>query len=79
MLHYTQLEWLARDKHSSLFGPFISYEENEVLHYSRNLIHNTLFSSYNMNGFNELECYKKIGWKGLPGTNTLTFQVHWKV
>jgi hypothetical protein len=25
------MEWLARDKHCSLLGPFVSYEENEVL------------------------------------------------
>jgi len=31
MLYYTRPEKLAREKHSSLFGPFISYEENKVL------------------------------------------------
>jgi hypothetical protein len=31
MSHYTKLERLARDKDSSLLGPFVSYEENEVL------------------------------------------------
>jgi hypothetical protein len=31
VLHFTGLERLARDKHSSLLDPFISYEENEVL------------------------------------------------
>jgi hypothetical protein len=29
--HYTRLERLARDKHSSFFEPFVSYKENEVL------------------------------------------------
>jgi hypothetical protein len=29
MLHYTWLERLARDKHSSLMSPFVSYEDNE--------------------------------------------------
>ncbi len=24
-------EWLVSDKHSSLLGPFLTYEENEVL------------------------------------------------
>ncbi len=28
VLHYTSLERLARDKHSNLLNPFISYEEN---------------------------------------------------
>ncbi len=31
MLHYAGLESLARDKYSSLLGPFVSYEENDVL------------------------------------------------
>ncbi len=31
VLHYTRLESLARDKSSSPLGPFVSYEENEVL------------------------------------------------
>jgi hypothetical protein len=31
VLHYTKLEILARDKHSSLLEPFISYAKNEVL------------------------------------------------
>ncbi len=29
-LHYTRLERFARDKHSSILGLIISYEENEV-------------------------------------------------
>ncbi len=28
---YTRLEKFARDKHSSLVGPFVSYKENKVL------------------------------------------------
>jgi hypothetical protein len=31
VLHFTRAERLAKDKCSSLFGPFVSYEENEVL------------------------------------------------
>jgi hypothetical protein len=31
VLHYTWLEILAKDKHSSLLAPFVSYDENEVL------------------------------------------------
>jgi hypothetical protein len=30
-LHYTRLERLARDQHSILLDPFVSYKENEVL------------------------------------------------
>ncbi len=29
--NYTRVEKLASDKHSSLLGQFVSYEENEVL------------------------------------------------
>jgi hypothetical protein len=31
VVHYTRLERLARDKHPNLLGPFVSYEENEVV------------------------------------------------
>jgi hypothetical protein len=31
LFHYTKLKRLARDEEPSLSGPFISYEENEVL------------------------------------------------
>jgi hypothetical protein len=31
VLHYTRVERLASLKYSSLWGPFISYEENEFL------------------------------------------------
>ncbi len=31
VLQYTRLEMIARDKNSSLLGPFASFEENEVL------------------------------------------------
>ena len=29
--HFSKLEKSARDKHSSLLSPFVSYEENKVL------------------------------------------------
>jgi hypothetical protein len=31
VLHYTRLERLARDEHSSLLCRFVTYEENKVL------------------------------------------------
>ncbi len=43
VLHYTRPEKLDKDKHSCLLGPFVSYEENEVLWIQ--LLHNTLLSS----------------------------------
>jgi hypothetical protein len=30
-VNYTKLKVLVRNKHSTLFGPLLSYEENEVL------------------------------------------------
>jgi hypothetical protein len=27
--YYTRVEWFARDKHSSLLGPLVIYDENE--------------------------------------------------
>jgi hypothetical protein len=30
MVYYTRLEKLAKDKHSSLLGPFVRYKENAV-------------------------------------------------
>jgi hypothetical protein len=31
LLHNTELERLASDKHSNLFGLFVSYDENEII------------------------------------------------
>jgi hypothetical protein len=31
VLHFTWLERFAREKYSSLLGPFLSYEENKTL------------------------------------------------
>ncbi len=31
MFHYYKLDRLARDKHSRVLGPLISFKENEVL------------------------------------------------
>jgi hypothetical protein len=31
VIHYTWLERLARDKHFHILGPFVKYDENEVL------------------------------------------------
>jgi hypothetical protein len=49
------LESLARDKHYSLLGPFISHEETKYYWYnSRGHIHNTSFSLILTNRSNEL-------------------------
>ncbi len=50
-LNYTYLARLAKEKHSSLVGPFISYEENEVfwkLLLEAYLQHYIFFESYEM-------------------------------
>ncbi len=49
ILHYTKLESLAKDKRTSLLGPFVRYEENVVLR--------LLLLSWKLtNGSNKLEC-----------------------
>ncbi len=36
-------------------------------------IHNALFSSQLSNGPNKLEFYITLGWKDMPGTNTIAY------
>ncbi len=61
------LKWI----NTTLFGPFVSYEEKEVMRIQYlSLIHNTSFSSSLMVGPNKLECYITLGWKGLKWINT---------
>jgi hypothetical protein len=44
MLHYTRLQRLESNKHSRLFGQFVSYEENDACEYGFwDFIHNTSF------------------------------------
>ncbi len=40
---------------------------------TRDRIHKHSFSSQLTNGPNKLECYIRVGKKGLPGTNTLAY------
>jgi hypothetical protein len=42
MLHWTWLERLESDKHCSLLGPFISYEEKVVCEYRGKYLNVTL-------------------------------------
>ncbi len=68
VLHYIRLKRIPGDKHFSLFGPIMSYEENEVLQirdlesYSQHFI---FFVTYKW--AKKLECYITLGWKGVPG------------
>jgi len=55
------LKGLLGYKRSSLWGPFVSCQENEVLR---------------MSGYNKLECFITLCWKGLIGTNALTYWDH---
>ncbi len=55
-----RLERFARYKHSSLSCPFMSYE---VANITPETIYTTL--KLLMNGCNKLECYIRLGWKGL--------------
>jgi hypothetical protein len=72
VLHNTRLERLARDKHSSLFGPFLCYKETVVFH-TVSGVHNTSFSSELSNGPNKIEWYITLGLKCVQGTNTLVY------
>ncbi len=49
----------------------VSYPECRFPEY-RSSIHNTSFSLSVTNTPKKLECYMTLGWKGFPGTNTLT-------
>ncbi len=78
LFHYTNLERLACDTHSSLLGPFMIYKENEMLCiWGR--IHNTSFPFFIMNGLNKLVCYITLTWKGLQGTNTQAYLAHLQI
>jgi hypothetical protein len=50
--------------------------ENSTLTAFRVCIHNTSFSSELNNNQNKLECYSKLHWKGLHGTNTRANWAH---
>ncbi len=67
MLHHARLEGPARDKHSSLLGPFVTFEENGEFEI-RGCIQN-FFTNRDI----KLECYITLGLKGLPGTNNLAY------
>jgi hypothetical protein len=71
MLHYSRVERLARDKHSSLFWPNVSYGQKSLV--ITGSIHDASFYLYFMNGPNKAKCYITIGWKGLPETKTLAY------
>ncbi len=75
MLDYTRMESLASNKHSSLSDPSVSFEE--IYEYgSRYQIHNTSFSLQLTKGTDKLECYIRLGWKGLLRTNALAYWVN---
>ncbi len=77
MLHNAGLERPARDQHSGLFDPFLSYEEYEVLWiqplelYSQPFI---FLSTYKWAQYARVLHIK--GLEGLPWINTLTYLVH---
>jgi hypothetical protein len=74
MLHYTRWNMLSRDEHSSLFGPFGSYEENEVLRIrSLGCIHNTSYSLKLINVNNKGSILRYTRQYRLSWRNTLTY------
>ncbi len=80
MLGYSKLDMVGRDKHSSLLGPFVSYEENKVLwpwlpaQLSQHFI---FFENYEWAQYARELGYAK--WRGLAGKNTVAYWVHLKV
>ena len=74
-----KLERFARDKHTSLLGPFVSYEikKMECCKYCHtDHIHNTSFYLKLTNGPNKLDCYITQDQKRLTVTNTLAYLAH---
>jgi hypothetical protein len=68
MFYYTRLERPAKNKHSSLLGPLVSYEGKKCCEYSPwSCIHGTSFSSELTKNPSKLVCYFTVGCKGLPG------------
>jgi hypothetical protein len=66
LLCYITQDWNVRDKHSSLLGPFVSYEEDNVLWIKhKGGFYNTSFFSNLMKLSYTLQCYITIEWKGL--------------
>ncbi len=53
--HYTRLERPARDKHSTLLEPFVSYKEKSVMNTTTGA--KKLFSSSLVVFSNKLECF----------------------
>ncbi len=79
-LYYTRLEMFAGDKHSSLLGPFISYEENSVVKTAPGFAPEACIIKLIMaviygfrNKLEYLSLNTRLGWKRSPGTNTLAY------
>ncbi len=67
------MERLARDKHASLFGPFVNYGRKKIYNASPGPNVIKLFL-YIINKFSyQARVFVIIGGKNLPGTNTLTY------
>jgi hypothetical protein len=77
VLHYTWLKRNAMEKHSSLFGHFVSHKENEVFCTWPRVVHYTSYLTYEW--LKKLECCIRLGSKGLPLTNTLAYRANLKV
>jgi hypothetical protein len=62
------------DKYSTLLQTLINFNHKKFYNIEhRGRIHNTSFSLKIINQPNKLECYIKLGWKGLPATNALAY------
>jgi hypothetical protein len=62
--------------HPAAMQKLLSLPPPKVRINSWHCIHNTSFSLLLATGPNKLECYITSIWKGLPGTNTISYQAH---
>ncbi len=74
--HWTKLERLARDEHSSLLQTFLNYARKSFLTLGPGtctvkLITAVIYGFRNM--VERLSLNTRLDWKGLPATNTLAY------
>jgi hypothetical protein len=74
VLQYTRVERHAKDKHSSLLGPFVSYDE--ILNTAPGTVFKTLHFLHKLQMGTIRQCYITLGRKGLPETNTPAYWAH---
>ncbi len=74
--HYTRLESLGRDKHSSLLRAFVNYGQKlyTTLATGADVIKHVLSVIYRFSHYARV--FIRLGWKSLPSTNALAYYEH---